>query len=108
MRMILKKNYEDEKYEDEDDFQKRLTRNKLMTSECFQVDELDYKNTTPLKLAIRYGQEEIEAMLRSKGAKETVEVERKVDDEILRSLVSILPETVELRYQMSTRCVLPG
>ena len=30
---------------------------------------------------LRYGQEEIEAMLRSKGAKETVEVERKVSKE---------------------------
>merc|ERR1712129_46408 len=42
------------------------------------VNEVDYKNQTPLKLSIRYGQEEIEGMLRSRGAKETVEVERKV------------------------------
>ena len=31
---------------------KRVIRYKLMR-ECLQVDELDYKNTTPLKLAIR-------------------------------------------------------
>merc|ERR1711970_759269 len=43
-----------------------------------QVNELDYKNMTPLKLAIRYGQEEIESLLRSKGAKETVEIPKKV------------------------------
>merc|ERR1711910_130802 len=42
------------------------------------VNELDYKNMTPLKLAIRYGQEDIESLLRSKGAKETVEVPKKM------------------------------
>merc|ERR1711887_282520 len=43
-----------------------------------QVNELDYKNMTPLKLAIRYGQEDIESLLRSKGAKETVEIPKKL------------------------------
>merc|ERR1712088_1128148 len=42
------------------------------------VNELDYKNMTPLKLAVRYGQEDIESLLRSKGAKETVEVPKKM------------------------------
>merc|ERR1739848_351383 len=42
------------------------------------VDELDYKNMTPLKLAIRYGQDDIETMLRGKGAQETVEIPKKV------------------------------
>merc|ERR1712198_412456 len=42
------------------------------------VNELDYKNMTPLKLAIRYGQEDIEALLRAKGALETVEIPKKV------------------------------
>jgi len=37
------------------------------------VNELDYKNSTPLRLAIRYGQDEIETLLRAKGAKESVE-----------------------------------
>ena len=40
-----------------------------------------YKYVTPPLTQLRYGQEEIEAMLRSKGAKETVEVERKVSKE---------------------------
>jgi ankyrin repeat protein len=59
------------------------------------VNELDYKNMTPLKLAVRwghmhmhscnmqvifvrYGQDDIEELLRSKGAKETVEIPKKV------------------------------
>jgi len=41
------------------------------------VNELDYKNFTPLKLAKRYGQDEIEEMLVSAGAKETVEPPKK-------------------------------
>jgi len=53
---------------------------KILIERGANINELDYKNVTPLKLAIRYGQEEIEAMLRSKGAKETVEVERKVSN----------------------------
>merc|ERR1712154_80364 len=43
-----------------------------------EVNELDYKNMTPLKLAIRYGQEDIEKMLLEMGAVETVEVPKKV------------------------------
>merc|ERR1712111_94584 len=42
------------------------------------VNELDYKNMTPLKLAIRYGQDEIAEWLSAAGAKETVEVPKKV------------------------------
>merc|ERR1712215_186745 len=42
------------------------------------VNELDYKNMTPLKLAIRYGQYDIETLLRSKGGKETVEIPKKI------------------------------
>ena len=60
------------------------------------MNELDYKNMTPLKLAVRwdafrdlnknvvyhplfrYGQEDIETLLRSKGGKETVEIPKKV------------------------------
>merc|ERR1712039_284472 len=41
---------------------------KILIERGANINELDYKNVTPLKLAIRYGQEEIEAMLRSKGA----------------------------------------
>ena len=58
------------------------------------MNELDYKNMTPLKLAVRYqqltgyfpdslgyvryGQEDIEALLRANGAKEAVDVPKKV------------------------------
>merc|ERR1711892_435194 len=42
-----------------------------------KVNELDYKNMTPLKLAVRYGQEDIEALLRSKGALESVDIPKK-------------------------------
>ena len=58
------------------------------------MNELDYKNMTPLKLAVRseigrfenivqflcfrYGQEDIETLLRSKGAKEAVDIPKKV------------------------------
>ena len=65
---------------------------KILVSRGAAVNELDYKNMTPLKLAIRYvstccmshvlfvryGQEDIEQLLRSKGAKETVEIPKKV------------------------------
>jgi len=37
-----------------------------------------YKNFTPLKLAIRYGQDDIAEMLTAKGAQESVEVPKKV------------------------------
>merc|ERR1711970_628954 len=50
----------------------------ILVEKGANVNELDYKNMTPLKLAIRYGQEEIETLLRSKGAKETVEIPKKV------------------------------
>merc|ERR1712183_133321 len=50
----------------------------LLVSRGANVNELDYKNMTPLKLAIRYGQEDIEQLLRSKGAKETVEIPKKM------------------------------
>merc|ERR1712106_1011282 len=53
---------------------------KILVERGAAVNELDYKNMTPLKLAIRYGQEDIEQLLRSKveGAKETVEIPKKV------------------------------
>merc|ERR1711955_191563 len=41
------------------------------------VNELDYKDVTPLKLAIRYGQDDIADMLTAKGAKESVKHQRK-------------------------------
>merc|ERR1712215_519641 len=50
----------------------------ILVEKGANVNELDYKNMTPLKLAIRYGQEEIETLLRAKGAKETVEIPKKV------------------------------
>ena len=68
----------------------------LLVSRGANVNELDYKNMTPLKLAVRwakkrvlrdfiiyhpffrYGQEDIETLLRSKGGKETVEIPKKV------------------------------
>eukprot|EP00091_Calanus_sinicus_P009867 TRINITY_DN2292_c0_g1_i4.p1 TRINITY_DN2292_c0_g1~~TRINITY_DN2292_c0_g1_i4.p1 ORF type:complete len:124 (-),score=41.03 TRINITY_DN2292_c0_g1_i4:65-436(-) len=43
---------------------------KILVERGANVNELDYKNMTPLKLAVRYGQEDIETLLRSKGAKE--------------------------------------
>ena len=59
------------------------------------MNELDYKNMTPLKLTVRwrhthkhscnisvtfvrYGQDDTEELLRSKGAKKTVEIPKKV------------------------------
>merc|ERR1712106_1137743 len=50
----------------------------ILVSRGANVNDLDYKNMTPLKLAIRYGQEDIETILRSKGAKETVDIPKKV------------------------------
>eukprot|EP00092_Neocalanus_flemingeri_P052844 GFUD01061935.1.p1 GENE.GFUD01061935.1~~GFUD01061935.1.p1 ORF type:complete len:123 (-),score=43.48 GFUD01061935.1:78-446(-) len=50
----------------------------LLVERGANVNELDFKNMTPLKLAIRYGQEDIETLLRSKGAKEAVEIPKKV------------------------------
>merc|ERR1712037_398015 len=41
------------------------------------VNEIDYKDVTPLRLAIRYGQDEIEEMLKAKGAKEKVDIPMK-------------------------------
>lgn len=41
------------------------------------VNELDYKNVTSLKLAKRYGQDEIVEMLIAAGAKEIVEPPKK-------------------------------
>ena len=53
---------------------------KILLEAGAHVNELDYKNATPLKLAIRYGQEEIEAMLRARGAKETMDIPKKMKD----------------------------
>merc|ERR1711874_309649 len=50
----------------------------ILVTRGANVNELDYKNMTPLKLAVRYGQEDIEALLRAKGAKEAVDVPKKV------------------------------
>ncbi|XP_023323276.1 26S proteasome non-ATPase regulatory subunit 10 [Eurytemora carolleeae] len=43
---------------------------KLLIERGANVNELDYKNMTPLKLAKRYGQDAIEVMLTAAGAKE--------------------------------------
>merc|ERR1712038_471873 len=51
---------------------------KILVEKGANVNELDYKNMTPLKLAIRYGQEDIEVLLRAKGAMEAVEIPKKV------------------------------
>merc|ERR1712128_411371 len=51
---------------------------KILVERGAKVNELDYKNMTPLKLAVRYGQDDIEELLRSKGAKEAVEIPKKV------------------------------
>merc|ERR1711990_268924 len=51
---------------------------KILLQAGANVNEIDYKNMTPLKLAIRYGQDDIEKMLLDKGAVETVEVPKKV------------------------------
>ena len=51
---------------------------KILLERGANVNELDYKHSTPLKLAIRYGQDEIEEMLRARGAKETVEINKRV------------------------------
>merc|ERR1711970_52024 len=50
----------------------------ILVEKGANVNELDYKNMTPLKLAIRYGQEDIESLLRTNGAKEAVEIPKKV------------------------------
>jgi len=50
---------------------------KFLVARGANVNELDYKNMTPLKLAKRYGQEEIEELLVSSGAKEFVEPPKK-------------------------------
>merc|ERR1712241_654305 len=50
---------------------------KILLQAGANVNEIDYKNMTPLKLAIRYGQDDIEKMLLDKGAVETVEVPKK-------------------------------
>merc|ERR1711931_261076 len=51
---------------------------KILVERGANVNEVDYKNMTPLKLAVRYGQDTIEELLRSKGAKEVVEVPKKM------------------------------
>jgi len=51
---------------------------KILLERGANVNELDYKNFTPLKLAIRYGQDDIAEMLTAKGAQESVEVPKKV------------------------------
>merc|ERR1711983_245993 len=51
---------------------------KILVERGANVNELDYKNMTPLKLAVRYGQDNIEELLRSKGAKEVVDNPKKV------------------------------
>merc|ERR1712184_218170 len=47
---------------------------KILLERGANVNEIDYKDMTPLKLAIRYGQDEIAEMLSAKGAKEKVDV----------------------------------
>merc|ERR1712102_211216 len=51
---------------------------KILLERGANVNELDYKDVTPLKLAIRYGQDDIADMLTAKGAVEVVEVPKKV------------------------------
>jgi len=51
---------------------------KILIERGANVNELDYKNFTPLKLAKRYGQEEIEQMLLAAGAKEHVDPPKKI------------------------------
>ena len=67
---------------------------KILVERGANVNELDYKNITPLKLAVRldvsvryeeelyffvrYGQDSIEELLRSKGAKELVDAPKKI------------------------------
>jgi len=50
---------------------------KVLIQRGANVNELDYKNMTPLRLAKRYGQEEIEEMLVAAGAKEHIEPPKK-------------------------------
>merc|ERR1711992_373594 len=47
---------------------------KILLERGARVNELDYKNYTPLRLAKRYGQDEIEQLLLSRGAKEIVDI----------------------------------
>ena len=67
---------------------------KILVDKGANINELDYKNMTPLKLAVRldvsvryaeelyffvrYGQDSIEELMRSKGAKELVDVPKKI------------------------------
>merc|ERR1712115_668451 len=51
---------------------------KILLERGANVNELDYKDVTPLKLAIRYGQDDIADMLTAKGAKESVEAPKKM------------------------------
>ena len=67
---------------------------KILVERGANVNELDYKNMTPLKLAVRldlsvryeeelyscvrYGQDSIEELLRSKGATEAVDAPKKI------------------------------
>merc|ERR1711872_225511 len=55
---------------------------KILLERGANVNELDYKNATPLKLAIRYGQDEIQEMLIARGAKESVQVPKDNDCEM--------------------------
>merc|ERR1711950_61375 len=61
---------------------------KILLERGADVNEIDYKNMTPLKLAIRYGQDEIAEMLTARGAMEVVEVPKKV------SIVDVEPPWV--------------
>ncbi|CAB4067462.1 unnamed protein product [Lepeophtheirus salmonis] len=46
---------------------------KLLIERGADVNALDYKGMTPLRLARRYGQDDIEAFLESKGGKDLVQ-----------------------------------
>jgi len=75
---------------------------KILLSKGANVNELDYKDSTPLKLAVRYGQEDIETLLRAAGAKETVEPPKKT------SITGVDPPWVRKSSRVSRREEIAG
>lgn len=66
------------------------------------VNELDYKNSTPLKLATRYGQDDIVALLEAAGALSNVEPPKKT------SVIDVDPPWVRKRSRVSRQEEIAG
>jgi len=75
---------------------------KILLERGANVNELDYKNSTPLKLATRYGQDDIAALLEGAGALSNVEPPKK------SSVVGVEPPWVRKSSRVSRREEIAG